>query len=357
MSVELPKHLQREIMSRLPLKSLMKFKCVSKNWETTIREKHFEALHFLQSKTRPRVLFAFCRYQDFLFHSVYQEEEPSLSSGQQQVRISNEPFPEISAPIRGLFCLQSSAKVVICNPGKRKFRILPDFGEHKVYSIESSFGYDEVTKVFKVLCTTLPIVGKYLVGLEHYVITVGSGEESWRTIECKLLHRRVTSSLCIGGVIYYGASLLGNHKSVVMSFNVATEEFTVIDLPTEVTIRRASKLVNFKGDIALVNDSVNEIGVFKMLVRNQVEGEWRTELVEIPRWRHIVGDMEFSFEGTIGKEVVVFSLNQLLDDGSHFVVYYNTVTKDLRKFKVEGGVGSSYLFARTFLDHVDSLFL
>lgn len=366
-SQEVPEDLQRQILSWMPSKSLMRFMCVSKNWSSTIRDENFKDLQYERSNTRPRALFVFCRKAldptpDFLFHSVHQAEEPLLSSGQQQMRLLNEPLDEISAPIRGLICLQSRTKVVICNPGINKFVTLPKLVESKLFFVRSFFGYNEVTRVFKVLCMIMTESGQLYKARQHRVYTVGSGLKCWRPIGCKHRHCPVTNSLCKGGVVYYGAWTSPDNNSVLMSFDLTSEEFIVINLPQGVKITFSTKLVNYKGHIALVNDSGCELyvaGEFQVWVWNEITREWRGEGVAIPCWRETVEDMAFSFEGTIGTRELVFTQKGLLDDGkSFFVVYYNKDTNNLKKFKIEGGAqGGSYHFARIFLNHVDSLSL
>ncbi|KAI3931084.1 hypothetical protein MKW92_011420, partial [Papaver armeniacum] len=63
-----------EILSRLPVKSLMRFKCVSKHWCSMIRkDRYLIDLHHNQSKSRPSLLITVPRarkdYKD------YKEEE------------------------------------------------------------------------------------------------------------------------------------------------------------------------------------------------------------------------------------------------------------------------------------------
>ncbi|XP_010431479.1 PREDICTED: putative F-box protein At1g70970 [Camelina sativa] len=144
---------QMNILSRLPLKSLVKFLLVSKKWASMIRSTKFNVDYLSRSMTRPRVMFMVQRstsqppeptmlwfdtvykeqtlttepsYTEVLFYSVYQDEEPLLSSGQQQLRISLHAKYDVSQPIRGLICLRLQTKLAICNPGTRMFHTLPE---------------------------------------------------------------------------------------------------------------------------------------------------------------------------------------------------------------------------------------
>ncbi|KAL9311404.1 putative F-box associated interaction domain-containing protein [Arabidopsis thaliana] len=200
-----------------------------------------------------------------------------------------------------------------------------------------------------------------------YTMTVGSGEESnsWRVITCKHDHSPVTEGLCKGGFLYYGADESNSDKSVVVSFNVSSEEFSVIELPEEVKIDHRWRLVNYNGEVALVDDSEfdfgivkepNGNGVFELWVRNETDGTWWRNCIEIPHWEQHVGNMEFFFKGTIGTGELVFAQDSVIER-SFYVVYYDTVTQNLRTFTIEGVARDQLHDVRTFLDHVDSTWL
>lgn len=354
----LPSDTQMEILLHLPPKSLGRCICVSKKWASMIREKQFRDLYFLRSMTRPRMMFT-CKLseRDVYVHSVHQAEEPLLSSGKRRMHVSLK-YVDMSQSIRGLICLRNGYKFALWNPAINKLLTLPKIrAPRELATTTSFFGYDEATDVHKVLCMTMFVYdGPYSRAKEHQVLTVGG---SWRRIRCKHRHYPVTDGLCKGGVLYYGATSGRENKSLVMSFNISSEEFSVDDLPEEVkfgNICHFWKLVNFNGEVALVHDYyVN--GVVRMWVRNGVSGEWRRNFVEIPHWREIVGDVKFSFRGTVGSGELVFTAN-VLRDRSLFVLYYNRVTQNLKRwFMAEGGDVGRLRFVETFLDHVDSVFL
>ncbi|XP_010427909.1 PREDICTED: putative F-box protein At1g70970 [Camelina sativa] len=388
----LPEDHQMNILSRLPLKSLVKFLLVSKKWASMIRSTKFNVDYLPRSMTRPRVMFMVQRYtsqasqppelemlwfdtvykeqtvlteppyDEVLFHSVYQDKEPLLSSGQQQLRISQ--------PIRGLICLRLQTKLAICNPVTRMFHILPEIQAPEDSYITSFLGYDEATNVFKVLCITksksLPTTREYL------VLTVESGqEESWRSIACLYEHDKVKlgEGICKGGVLYYGAQTdeaqSNGDKFVLMSFNVRSKDFAVIRYPEYDSIYTLWRLVFYKEKIALVNDcdfyiipdfigndepdldneAVNDESngtkVFHIIVLDESTQQWETIPIEILHWEEAVGEKEFQFQGTIGENELVFAQNSTeLGGPDYCVLYYNTETKCFRRFEIQGVVGN-----------------
>ncbi|XP_010431476.1 PREDICTED: putative F-box protein At1g70960 [Camelina sativa] len=351
----LPVEIQTEILSQLPLKFLMIFS-VSKKWSSLIRTKEFRQLYLSQSMKRPRVMFMVHRLKfsptvaDVLFHSVSQEEESLLmSSGsdQQEMCISPEPgYDRIAQPVRGLICLRKKSKVVIYNPGTGKtLTYLPKIEARKQAAITTFFGYDEVTNVFKVLAFDKSQGAKV-----HQILTIGSSKQSWRRIICDHDHSPVTEGLYKDGVLYYGARS-HTDKSLLMSFNLSSEVFTVIELPEGVDTL-VEKLVIFKGEIALVKDPPAN-GSIQMMVRNEVSGEWGMVSFMIPQWKQTVEDMVFYFIGTVGTRKLVF-VPAYARKGSLFVLYFDTATRDVMKYEIKGVVGNQFHSIRTFLDHIDS---
>lgn len=382
----LPIEIQTEIMSRLPLKALMICICTSKKWASLIRTKAFTDLYLQRSTTRPRVMFLVFQTlfnpirDEVLFQSVYQEEEPLLSSGQQQVRFEQRGY-EPSQPVQGLICLyKKNREVMIFNPGTNKSLPLPVIPVPKKRApITIFFGYDRVTDVYKVLCIAdCETRRRSKVTKEQHIFTMGSNEAAWRRITCEHQHSPAINGQgpCIEGVLYYRARS-SNGKGLVMSFNVRSEEFGVIELHEDVNIEhawdlmnynneRGWELVNYNGAVALVDDSdfshgvVNELNgskVFHIWVMNKTTRTWSKDPIEIPRWRETVENPKvYFFRGTTRTGKLVFTVKHFLPkiDGKRtlFVVYYDPDTRDIRRFKVEGGDEGHCV--RFYLDHVDT---
>ncbi|XP_023644291.1 putative F-box protein At1g70960 [Capsella rubella] len=296
-----------------------------------------------------------------LFHSVYQNEEPLLSSGQQQLRISYAPLTcSVTRPVRGLICLQLRNKFAICNPGAKTFRTLPEIEADPKTVIQSFLGYDKTTDVFKVLCITCQsgIFINLITTYQVCTIRFTAGEESWRPITCEYGHKPLTEGLFINGVLYYAAERYSDKSRVIMSFNVMSEEFSVIELSEQVRSDYGLHLVNYHGKIALSYFVNYKTGGLQMWVRNEM-GEWLPKKnIKIPPWKETVEDITFSFRGTInGTNELVFTENALHGRKGlpYIVLFYDPEEKNLRRFDIENLEGRDHV--KTFVDHVDSTWL
>ncbi|KAL9311302.1 putative F-box protein [Arabidopsis thaliana] len=323
----LPEDLQKEILLWLSPKSLVKFTLVSKKCASIIRGEEFKALYMRRSMTRPRVLIVANEStgeKSLVFHTLYQEEEPLLSSCHQQpMRITNNaPRFIASQPILGLICLRNGSEVVIHNPGPRGFKP----------------------------------------SRKCHVYTMGPGKNSWRRFKCRKRHYPSTEVLCKEGNLYYGAQSI-SRKSLLMRFNVRSEEFSVIKLPNQqVNFCRGWNLVNYNGKIAVAKNVDVDTGDLQMWVLDDM-GEWLSEIITIPRWKETTNNCTYHFKGTIGTGELVFIARYFVDE-SPIVLYYNKNTKNLRRFTLEELFKdlpplnhSSYHNIQIFLNHIDSTWL
>ncbi|KAL0865918.1 hypothetical protein Bca101_045036 [Brassica carinata] len=134
-----------EIFSRLPAKSIARFRCLTKRWASLLRLPYFTELFLTKSSTRPRLLF-FCEKDGHLFSCV-----------------------------KGLVLLRFERVLnghghvsVICNPSAGQSLILPKVKTRRKIGVRSYLGYDPVEKQYKVLSMTWLFHGSQrLVSDEH----------------------------------------------------------------------------------------------------------------------------------------------------------------------------------------------
>ncbi|XP_058215570.1 F-box/kelch-repeat protein At3g06240-like isoform X1 [Rhododendron vialii] len=160
----LPDEIVSDILSRLPVVSLCRFRCVSKPWRSLISHPHFIRTH-LANKKHERVIF---RYGD----NLYSEDFESFQFGDESVRAhfklpteEGQHFYKIYGSCDGLLLIglwvRDDEWEYICyylvNPSTREFRKLPPcpsaFNGNPWKCFDGyGFGYDSQSDDFKVVC-------------------------------------------------------------------------------------------------------------------------------------------------------------------------------------------------------------
>ena len=133
--IYIPLYLQINILLRLPVKSLLRFWCVSKLWSTIITSQDFGKQHFnITSSSAPlRLLIAF---EDFYGGNLLLVLSPNRnifsSSSSCCVPYWDLSLLKIKGKMvyntdRGLICVGGFSNVAICNPSTRQLHIFPEF--------------------------------------------------------------------------------------------------------------------------------------------------------------------------------------------------------------------------------------
>uniref|UniRef100_A0A0D3D4X5 F-box domain-containing protein n=1 Tax=Brassica oleracea var. oleracea TaxID=109376 RepID=A0A0D3D4X5_BRAOL len=170
-SVSIPMDLINEIFSRLPAKSVARFSCLSKQWRDMLDRSYFKELFFTRSSVWPRLLFSVKR------------------DGYDDLCLFSSPQP------RDLYEKSSSLVVTAdfhMNTGQSA--LLPE--DNRLSSI-NYLVFDPVDKQFKVL------------NMSDLILTLGTGEDSWRQIYCPLNNLStygLLEGIRINGVLYYFAT-------------------------------------------------------------------------------------------------------------------------------------------------------
>lgn len=262
-----------EIIPRLPAKSLMRFKCVSRLWHSLITSRYLTNRFLKYSSSsvqRSRMLMSFVDSDEPYKYAL-------ISSSHDPVPLISPFYPapmydldqDLTMPriggcfvsaLRGLLCVRLLRSVRICNLTTMQrvtlpiitSRIVPENNEN----IWSYFGHEPVHDEYKVLSTVWEVSEEEkVVRSEHQVLVLGHGA-SWRSTRSTIPpppHCPYMHGISINGVLYYGA-WVDKNRCVVMSFDMRYEEFTLIELPVEAGIvwdARTMNLMNYKGKLAV----------------------------------------------------------------------------------------------------------
>ncbi|PHT43886.1 hypothetical protein CQW23_17911 [Capsicum baccatum] len=222
-----------EILSRLPVKSLLRFKSVLKSWSSLISSPEFTKYHLSLSAnnnkdyTNHTVMWRIAQ-PEFNLKTCPIMEETNLDYHMKNSGISC----VIEGSVNGLVCLVNEAKeLFLWNPALRKYKKLPDFrtklkdDAHCTYG----FGYDDIHDDYKVLCSFS--ITRYPRNFQEINI-YSLKDNSWRTIHCS---RRVTRLIGSGkfanGTLYWATSIDIKSGWSITSFDLRNEKWKKVERP------------------------------------------------------------------------------------------------------------------------------
>ncbi|XP_059630152.1 F-box/kelch-repeat protein At3g06240-like [Cornus florida] len=183
----LPQHILFEILSKLPVKSLLRFKCVSKSWCSLISDSPFIKKHLNQSLALTKSSFQTQRMLIATIYSPYHLYTASFGSSMNEIELEeikflfpnnpNHPRCNIIGSCNRLICMEvdflsepseDSRFIYIFNPSTREFKQIPD----REFPRNFGFGYDHCSDDCKLVKITDNSV---------YVYSVSVG--SWRKVQ------------------------------------------------------------------------------------------------------------------------------------------------------------------------------
>ncbi|KAG7648836.1 F-box protein [Arabidopsis thaliana] len=374
-SVSLPKELILEILKRLPAKSVKRFHCVSKQWASMLSCPHFRELFLTRSSSaQPRLLFAIEKHNQWSLFSLPQRLTPYEKSSSSSVVVTPEfhmKFPPDGMLIyprhdrRFSFGYASGLMYfygmwinehnydgvpVICNPLTGRYASLPFLERYR--KAFSFFGFDPIEKQYKVLFMAYPS------GPDHHtVLTFGTGEMSWRKIECSVKHDIASDGICINGVMYY----LGDTSEfmtafVVVCFDVRSETFSFI-YPGSYC-----EVINYKGKLGLVfcddyTDDAIELRLWVLEDKEKIEwSKYAYKLKDEKFSAHYVSIVGVSAAGEI-----VLSMADFTSKQPFYVFYYNPERNTLQCTEIQGfeehhGTFDRRSRVRVFVDDCSSFY-
>ncbi|XP_060174030.1 F-box/kelch-repeat protein At3g23880-like [Lycium barbarum] len=242
----LPGELITEILSRLPVKSLLKFRSASKSWLALISSPEFIKNHLSISAnnkeyTHHRLILSFPGPRS-IYNNLKDCSLGSLLDGSVvEVSELNRPpgtFWFVMGSVNGLVCLVSGLcisfvnekkKVVLWNPSIRKYKKLPDLGTSlsKATCVLFGFGYDEFHDDYKV-------VGFYysfgnLSSVEGKIYSLK--EDSWRSTHYPLPDelRFYGKGMFVNGKLHW--TYRGRKIIHIISIDLADEKWEKVEPP------------------------------------------------------------------------------------------------------------------------------
>ncbi|KAL7215779.1 hypothetical protein ACSBR1_027844 [Camellia fascicularis] len=255
MSDYLPIEVTTEILKRLPVKSLLRFRCVSKTWMSLITTPDFITKHLITQTTSTPHNHTLVRH----YSRLHRKEIYSVHSDNQSFDDLNAQieFPflghsrfyfRVVGFVNGLLCLSDDLfgytdTIVLWNPSIRRSLTLPiprfTFACSGPFMFVLGFGFDSKTNDHKVVRVAYAQGDDgYIVPPEVEVFTIRSG--CWRdvktTVPYCVTENFWTQAFLNGSVHWVAYKLTVKNKdrsfrSLIMSFDMGSEEFGDLRIP------------------------------------------------------------------------------------------------------------------------------
>ncbi|KAF3972203.1 hypothetical protein CMV_004280 [Castanea mollissima] len=240
----LPEEILTNILLRLPVKSLIRFRLVCKSWFTFLHKPNFIATHLNYSSANN------CHH--LLVHTQAENHAISLLSNKTLNLIDSPRTPKVEREVivgscNGLVCLSRDSEIVLWNPATKEHKVLPTpcistefFNPLITWSIGFGFHVEDY-KVVRMVNTNYLLSGKITPKVEVYSTSSGSWRVINAIIPCYVEQRRC--SVVLKGVPYWlgFGPICPNtifvprrevlREEFVLSFDMGNEVFLQVDVP------------------------------------------------------------------------------------------------------------------------------
>ncbi|XP_017225960.1 putative F-box protein At3g16210 [Daucus carota subsp. sativus] len=257
----MPEECLIEILARLPVKTLIRFKSVCKTWLSIISNPSFitSQLHnaITASKTNPTVAILSDYRHHHLINEVFLDVSRHYFSSY-PINVDSLVFPPqldyylaiSNKSYNGIICLIDRSHVgYLWNPSIRQYLKLPP-SPYK-YTFHLGFGYDSISGSYKVI--------RFMFGedtTDNYVpivLVYSTATGCWKDIRAPNWGNKFRYmdqiDVVVDGVLY------ADCEDTIISLDLHEEVFGLVPYP-EFVQRKGSSVLDFEGSVAMVFDSV-----------------------------------------------------------------------------------------------------
>lgn len=295
--VELPREIMDNIFSRLPVKLLLRFRCVSKLWCNIIDDPCLANMHRTQAgDEEPLVLLLLGFHDRTEMSSLYELEDnrgvlrPITSNKQPLLNLESKETENgieqyyLQSFCKGLLCISSLSKVILSNPLRKESLILPPVTlEYKSMPNFESYGlgFDTSTNMYKAVHVFYKEIDfdtmRYKLGTQVYSL----GSTSWREISSTPSYP-IWKPIYVNEAIHWIADTrfeIDNLKGMIVSFDIGKEEFQLTPHPAGIHIDsfHPCYLINLRRDLAIVESQSCSASVVIWVLKNWNTKQWVKE--------------------------------------------------------------------------------
>ncbi|XP_016442952.1 F-box/kelch-repeat protein At3g23880-like [Nicotiana tabacum] len=271
-AMNLPEDVIFEILTRLPVTSLIRFKCVCKLWYSLIKNPNLISKH-LQNLSRKK------NYVRLLISrrgNITNKRVVSLSINDTLDVFINQDFPSYFndkfghvrhiGPCNGIVCLCGYPdNIVIWNPSIRDYKILPQSQIQRlvgstVRGSDFGLGFDSKRNDYKVIQILFCLSNDRVVVYQVEIYSLN--ENIWKKyngiVPAKIKYGYISWSMIYKNEIFCWLAQNGDNNEVILSFNMSEETFENTPLPSNIGVFGEQEIRNIWVIVPL-NESISLI--------------------------------------------------------------------------------------------------
>ncbi|KAJ4721842.1 F-box protein [Melia azedarach] len=284
--IRIPNDIIFGMLSKLPAKSLVRFKSVCTLWRSFVTDLRYDSHVIIFSSSSS-------------IQSVFFQESGSIKLVPLELPVKSPLFLKVVGACDGLLCVPISSQSILWNPWTGRYKILPI---PETWSFEQfGLGYDRSTNDYKTVRVKLHDIQIYSVNSN----SLKTLPLPW-LIDFESVHWG-TFGISINGALHWPIVFFGNVKTTIKSF---TWEFTpatlekqcscilrldlthqqcrLIHLPDDLGHQPKFELLDFDGRICVVHYR-DEGHIDMWIMENLEEQDW-IKLMSIPRLEELHSD-------------------------------------------------------------------
>ncbi|KAK6160219.1 hypothetical protein DH2020_003600 [Rehmannia glutinosa] len=182
----IPQDIFQEILSRLPVKTLMRFKSVCKSWKTLISHPNFSKLHLEKSVDQNRTRFMFL-HDYFQCTLAYAPPDGTSETNNKPINTNeSNGCVDFLASCNGLFCVGNAKdEIFLWNPSTRESKKIPGskiefprFSNCTWASVFFGLGYDSTSDDYKLVRVSMFDTEKFQTEVKIY----SRNNNTWKRI-------------------------------------------------------------------------------------------------------------------------------------------------------------------------------
>ncbi|XP_042477613.1 F-box protein CPR1-like [Macadamia integrifolia] len=233
----IPEDIIPDILSRIPVKPLLRFRCVCKSWCALIIDPAFVKMHLSRSLSSNNYVGL------ILSNGFFYAVDLDSSEPQALVQLDHQPdkfqnyVTDIVGSCNGLLCVYNNdheEDIFLWNPSTRRHQKLPinpikssSLAQFVVYG----FGYEPITDDYKVV----RVVDSFSKEVEVNVYSLSTN--SWRRVGDMPVHINAEGDHYVSGVLVNSALhwiAKGKTPYIIISFDLQDEKYREVALPDSV---------------------------------------------------------------------------------------------------------------------------